>query len=56
MIMTASQITVERRIAAPADRVWKALTDIEAAPQTISGIDRIEMLSEGPFGVGTRWR
>ncbi|OEU90455.1 polyketide cyclase/dehydrase [Streptomyces abyssalis] len=54
--MGTAQVTVERRIAAPAGRVWEALTDIEHSAEVIKGIDRIEMLSEGPFGVGTRWR
>jgi uncharacterized membrane protein len=53
--MTTWQVTVERRIAAPADRVWDALTDIEGSPRVISGIERVEVLSEAPFGVGTRW-
>lgn len=56
VMSSTAQVTVERRIAAPAGRVWEALTDIERGPEVISGIDRIEMLSEGPFGVGTRWR
>jgi len=54
--MSAWQVTVERRIAAPAGRVWEALTDIEGSPRVISGVERVEVLSEGPFGVGTRWR
>lgn len=54
--MTTWQVTVERRIAAPASRVWEALTDIEGAPRVINGIERVEMLTEAPFGTGTRWR
>ncbi|MFC4495382.1 SRPBCC family protein [Streptomyces ovatisporus] len=54
--MSKPQVTVERRVAAPADRVWAVLTDIEGSPRVISGIDKVEMLSDGPFGVGTRWR
>ncbi|WP_314178039.1 SRPBCC family protein [Streptomyces winkii] len=54
--MTTWQVTVERRIAAPVDRVWQALTDIEDSPRVIGEIERVEMLSEGPFGIGTRWR
>jgi uncharacterized protein YndB with AHSA1/START domain len=54
--MTSWQLTVEHRIAAPASKVWEALTDIEGSPHVISGIERVEMLSEAPFGVGTRWR
>lgn len=54
--MTTWQVTVERRIAAPVGRVWEALTDLEGSPRVISGIESVEMLSEAPFGVGTRWR
>ncbi len=54
--MTTWQVDVERRIAAPPGRVWEALTDIEGSPRVISGIERVEMLSDGAFGVGTRWR
>jgi hypothetical protein len=55
---TTWQVTVERRISAPADRVWEALTDIEGvpAPRIIHDSEKVERLSEGPFGVGTRWR
>ena len=49
-------ITVTRHIAAPPERVEALLTDIEHAADRISGITRVEMLSEGPFRVGTRWR
>ncbi len=38
-------------------QVWKVLTDIEGAAETISGIEKIERLDGGSgFGVGTRWR
>lgn len=54
--MTTWQVTVERRMAAPAGQVWETLTDIEGSPRMIGGVERVELLSEGPFGVGTRWR
>ncbi|MEO3976364.1 SRPBCC family protein [Streptomyces sp. CAU 1734] len=54
--MANTSVVVERRIAAPADRVWRALTDLERAPAVLSGVDSVEVLSDGPFGVGTRWR
>jgi carbon monoxide dehydrogenase subunit G len=54
--MITWQVAVERRIAAPSAQVWEALTGIEDTPRVISGIERIEMLSESPFRVGTRWR
>lgn len=43
-------------INAPADRVFANSIDFEHAPDRISGIDAIEMLTEGPAAVGTRFR
>lgn len=49
-------ISVSRHVNAPVERVEALLTDIEHAAEHIRGIKRVEMLTEGPFGVGTRWR
>jgi uncharacterized protein YndB with AHSA1/START domain len=54
--MGASEVVVERRIAAPAERVWQALTDLDGMPAVLGGVERVEVLTEGPFAVGTRWR
>ncbi|MEU5402138.1 SRPBCC family protein [Streptomyces sp. NPDC005963] len=54
--MANRSVVVERRIAAPAERVWRTLTDLERAPAVLSGVDSVEVLSSGPFRVGTRWR
>lgn len=54
--MATWQVTVERRIAAPTAQVWEALTDVEASPRLVDGIERVEMLNGPPFDVGTRWR
>ncbi|NLU75618.1 SRPBCC family protein [Streptomyces sp. HNM0575] len=54
--MSTWQLTVEHRIAAPPVRVWETMTDIEGSPNVISGVERVELLSDAPFGVGTRWR
>lgn len=54
--MANESVVVERRIEAPAEEVWRAMTDLEGIPRMLSGVDRVEVLSEGPFGVGTRWR
>ncbi|MFF8829211.1 SRPBCC family protein [Streptomyces sp. NPDC015131] len=48
-------VTVERRVAAPRERVWEALTDLHGMPGTLSGVTRVEVLTEGPFQAGTRW-
>ncbi|MES1256216.1 MAG: SRPBCC family protein [Acidobacteriota bacterium] len=49
-------VTVSESIPAPLDRVFKVFTDVEHGPDHVSGIKRIEMLTPGPFGLGTRWR
>ncbi len=50
-------IRIEREVAAPADRVWSVLTDLERSPEVISGVDSVERLDDGAgFAVGTRWR
>jgi uncharacterized protein YndB with AHSA1/START domain len=54
--MTDTHVVVERRMAAPVGQVWEALTDLESAPRVLSGVERVEVLTPGPFGEGTRWR
>lgn len=52
-----SQIEVTRTVAAPADRVWEIITDLDESTSVISAIEAYERLDEGSaFGVGTRWR
>jgi len=43
-------------IAAPQQRVWDLLTDIEAWPERIETVDAVELLSPTPLGVGGRVR
>ena len=43
-------------IAAPQQRVWDVLTDVEAWPQRIETVDAVELLTPAPFGVGSRAR
>ncbi len=51
------EIKVTREIQAPPDRVWMVVTDLERAPEVISGIEKIERLDGGgDFGIGTKWR
>ncbi|WP_418957427.1 SRPBCC family protein [Streptomyces tritici] len=55
--MAASRtVVVERRIEAPQGRVWEALTDLPAMARVLSGVERVEVLTEGGFAEGTRWR
>jgi len=48
-------VSVSNEINAPVEEVFKLFTDIENAPQRVSAIKKIEMMSTGPFNLGTRW-
>jgi carbon monoxide dehydrogenase subunit G len=50
------QVELSRRVAAPVATVWALATDLARAPQVLSGVDRVDVLTPGGFGVGTRWR
>ena len=52
--MTDFQITVD--IAAPADRVWAVMADVERWPEWTPSVTRIQRLDPGPLGVGSRAR
>lgn len=54
--MPAHSLTLVREIAAPVDDVWHVLTHVEDSAAILSGVSSIEMLTDGPYGVGTRWR
>lgn len=47
---------ISERVAAPADVVFALACDFANAPQRISGIKKMEVLTQGPVGVGTRFR
>lgn len=50
------KITLTQHINAPAEKVWAVISDIPGSAATLSGIDSIQMLSDGPYGAGTRWK
>lgn len=47
---------VREQILAPPEAVFAAATDFPNAPQRIRGIKKMEMLTQGPVGVGTKFR
>ena|SRR5471032_2412721 len=49
-------VTVSNRIAAPIHRVFEYFTDLESEVPHVSGIKKIQMLTPGHFGLGTRWQ
>ncbi len=51
------EISLSRDVAAPPDVVWGLVTDLDLAPEILSGVNSIERLDAGgQFGLGTRWR
>jgi len=51
-----ANITLTKQIAAPSEIVFTVATDLENAAQRIRGIEKIELVTSGPIGLGTRWR
>ncbi|MGH7149210.1 MAG: SRPBCC family protein [Planctomycetota bacterium] len=50
------RLTVTKDIAAFPEKVFQAAADFRGAPGRIRGIKRIEVLTEGPVRVGTRFK
>ncbi|MFE6460079.1 SRPBCC family protein [Streptomyces cinereoruber] len=51
-----TSVVVERRVAASPGPVWEAITDLPDLPRVLTGVRKVEVLTPGGFGVGTRWR
>ena len=49
-------VEVQTTVTAPPERVFRIATDLENIAETMSGIDSAEVLTDGPFREGTRWR
>lgn len=49
-------VTTTRTIEAPIARVWSVFTDLASSPQHLSAVEDVEVLTDGPFAVGTTWR
>jgi hypothetical protein len=48
--------SVDRHVAAPPDVVFARATDFRRAPETVTAIVKMEILTSGPVGVGMRFR
>lgn len=55
MIVMPSLI-VSTQVSAPLKKVFGIFTEVDKAAERIPAISKLEMLSDGPFGDGTRWR
>jgi carbon monoxide dehydrogenase subunit G len=48
--------TLTQHIHASPDKVWAVVSDIPGSAATLSGISAVQMLTDGPYGEGTRWK
>ena len=51
-----SELSASTHVAASLDEVFQVYTQIDKAAERIPEITSIEVLSDGPFGEGFRWR
>ncbi len=49
-------VTVTQHVQAPLERVFEIFTDLRKAPERITGIQSLDVLSPGDVGAGTRFR
>ncbi len=49
-------LTITESVAAPPERVFGLATDLAGCAERVAGIDSVEVLTDGPFAIGTRWR
>lgn len=50
------EITVSRTIAATAQEIWDALTQIDHLPERLRSVESVRRVTQGQYAVGTRWR
>ncbi|MFJ5698537.1 SRPBCC family protein [Arthrobacter sp. NPDC093139] len=48
--------SLTQHVNANPDKVWAVISDIPGSPGTLSAVESIQMVSEGPYGEGTRWK
>lgn len=49
-------LTVQTHIDAPPQRVFAVFTDLARAAENMQGVKRLDVLTDGPIGKGTRFR
>lgn len=50
------KMQLSETIAAPPERVYAVLSDLDQASRWMQGLVSLEKLTQGSFGAGTRWR
>ncbi|WP_104138265.1 SRPBCC family protein [Arthrobacter sp. ZGTC131] len=48
--------SLTQHVNASPEKVWAVISDIPGSAATLSGVESIQMVSEGTYGEGTRWK
>lgn len=48
--------TLTQHISASPEKVWSVITDIPGSAATLSGVEAVQLLTDGPYAQGTRWK
>ncbi len=54
--MPEQTLVVTRRMHAPVEQVWEVLTDLSTLSRRLRGVKSVQIMTSGPYAVGTRWR
>ena len=54
--MPEQTLVVTRLMRAPVERVWEVLTDLNSLSRRLAGVQSVQIMTGGPYAVGTRWR
>lgn len=49
-------LSLTQHIHASPETVWAVITDIRNAPGTLSGVEAVQLLTDGTYAEGTRWK
>ena len=49
-------ISLSQHVNASPEKVWQVISDVPGSAATLSGVESNQMVSEGPYGEGTRWK
>lgn len=49
-------ISLTQHINASPEKVWSVITDIPGSAATLSGVESVQLLTDGPYGEGMRWK
>jgi carbon monoxide dehydrogenase subunit G len=49
-------VELSRRVQATPAAVWEVITDLDRAQERLSQVTHLQVITDGPYALGTRWR